>query len=137
MNPTEAKELLLLHSFSLPDLNGPKMHSSFLGSLRPYRGNLIEENFHEVMTALLVIAPLLEKPEVDREIVSALWSICHLARSWGVSPFGMLQSNSLIAPEDVARLASWVDQISYTSMALLDGAGVEVAFHEYRQQWCR
>lgn len=137
MNPAQAKELLLLHSFCLSNADDPKMSSGFLGSLRPYRGSLTEENFHEVMAALLVVAPLLERPKVDREIVRSLWSICHLARSWGVSPLGMLQSNSLITPEDARRLEAWVDQISYTTMAILDGAGEDIAFNEYRQQWRR
>ena len=85
-----------------------------------------------VRVEVAAVAPLLTQPEVDREMVSALWSICHLARVWGVSPGGMLQSNGLITAEDVARLESWVEHISYATMALLDRSDVDVAFDAYR-----
>jgi hypothetical protein len=131
MTPDEAKELLMLHSFAHADVDHPKMETGFLGSLRPYRGHLIEANFHEVMAALRVLVPSLQQPSVDREIISALWGICHLGRMWGVDPDGMLQRNHLIAPQDVKTLELWVDCISYATMMLLDGTGEKEAFHEY------
>ena len=131
MTTTEAKELLQIHSFSHPDLKHPKMATGFLGSLRPYRGHLVEENFHEIMAALRILAPSLQQPTVDREVVRALWSICYLGRSWGVCPGGMLQRNSLIQPEDVNRLDAWLDRISYATFFLLEGCDIEEAFHGY------
>src|SRR5262245_37045603 len=111
MTPAEAKELLLIHSFAHPDIKHPKMECGFLGSLRPYRGHLVEESFHEVMAALRALAPTFHQPTVDREVVGALWGICHLARSWGVHPDGMLRRNGLIQEQDIARLERWVDCI--------------------------
>ncbi|EEF60634.1 hypothetical protein [Pedosphaera parvula] len=131
MTIAEAKELLLMHSFAYSDVDHPKMKSGFLGSLRPFSGHLNEQNYHEVMAALLVLAPSLEQPVVDREVVRSLWGICHLARAWGVYPDGMLRSNGLIQPADVERLDGWIEHISYATMVLLDGGGIDVAFEFY------
>ena len=122
MNPAEAKEVLLFHSFAHEDIDHPKMGGGFLGSLRPFDGRLKEENFHEVMEALRILAPALEQPSVDREIVSSIWHICHLGRMWGVHPGGMLRRNGLISAEESARLERWIDCISYATMMLLGGS---------------
>jgi len=129
MTPTEAKELLLLHGFSHPDsATDPRAAAGFLGSLRPYRGRLEPRNFHEVLAALRVLSPTLEEPLLDREVVSALWGIVHLARAWGVHEDGMLRRNRLISDADVATLTEWIETISYATCCLLDGTGVNEAF---------
>ncbi|MBX3469273.1 MAG: hypothetical protein KF878_20555 [Planctomycetes bacterium] len=126
----EAKDVLRRHAFQA-DPADPRVARGFLGSLRPY-GGLIEENFHEVMEALIALAPeLSDGRRVDREVMSALWGICHFARSWGVHPEGMLRRNELIAPHDVERLEEWVETISYAVTSLLDGGPVEEAFADY------
>ena len=84
MTATEAKQMLLVHSIGERDKRHPSYERGFLASLRPYRGHLLEESFHEIMTALRVLAPSLQQPSVDREVVSALWSICYLAHSYGL-----------------------------------------------------
>lgn len=119
MNETEAKEFLLLHGFA-GDLKNPKMASGFLGSLRPYRG-LNESNFHEIMAALRVLAPHFAAEQLDRKLISALWTMGHLARAWGVHPEGMLRRNNLIEEADWRRLEEWIDTISYAVFMLLEG----------------
>ena len=132
MTSAEAKEMLLLHSFCDPrSAEHPKATGGFLGSLRPYSGHLVEENFREVMESLRVLAPELSGATVDRDVVGALWAMCHLARAWGVEPEGMLRRNALISAADVEILAGWVDTLSYATMCLLDGSGQEEAFHAY------
>lgn len=130
MTTAEARELLLLHSFSYHDLEHPKRAGGFLGSLRPYHG-LKEKNFHELMEAIGVLAPQLQAAKVDREIVSALWAICYLARLWGIEPGGMLQRNRLIAADDVDRLGKWLGVLGYTVAILLEGGDMEEAFSPY------
>ncbi len=136
MNFLEAKGLLLLHSFSYPDVHHPKMETGFLGSLRPYHG-LKEDNFHEVMEAISALSPYLRtEPQIDREVIAALWSICEEARAWGIHPDGMLRRNDLIALQDVQRLERWTSIISYTVFILLDGGDLEAAlepYNEYKQ----
>ena len=91
MTVEEARELILLHGYSHPDLDHPKLETGFLGSLRPYQG-LNEENFREVKEAIRVLAPEIQAREVvDKQIVSALWAICFCALAWGVYPEGLLE----------------------------------------------
>ena len=61
------------------------------------------------MAALRVLAPQLQEPQLDAQIINALWSICHTARAWGVHEDGMLRRNDLISPADVERLESWIE----------------------------
>ena len=135
MTTEEAKEVLMMHSFTYPEIHHPKMKHGFLGSLRPYQGKLVPENFHEVMEALKVLAPSLQQPQVDAKVVHALWGICHLAHSWGVHPNGMLRRNGLIRTEDVETLERWIQCISYATLILLGskpGSGaIAEAFHGY------
>jgi hypothetical protein len=132
-----ARELLLLHSTGHPDVHHPTWERGFLGSLRPYRG-LREANLHEVMAALVALAPELRRERVDREVVAALWGICMLARLCGLHPDGMLRRNGLISDEDVARLDAWVQAIQWAVSMLLgttDGpdAPLDEALAGYRQ----
>jgi hypothetical protein len=136
MTAEQAKELLLMHSFMHDDIEHPKMTLGFLGSLRPYRG-LREENLHEVMESLRVLAPELRQEKVDTEVMSALWGICVSARAWGVHPLGMLRRNHLITGADIERLEAWIGAIEYAVMVLLDGNDPEEAFAGYRQVMAR
>lgn len=135
MTSEEARESLRFHSGSHPDVDDPRWSRGFLGMLRPYHG-LREESFHEVMEALRVLADDLQAEKVDREVVSALFGICHLARAWGIHPRGMLRSNGLIDSADVERLEQWVWTISYATLCVLDGSTDE-AFHEYDAEYRR
>ncbi|MCP3774122.1 hypothetical protein NLX71_12490 [Paenibacillus sp. MZ04-78.2] len=97
MTEEEAQRLLMLHSFSMDEaIDHPKGQTGFLMSLRPYRG-LIEENFHEVMYALSILQKKLgpETPHLDRELVAAVWGMCHLSRAWGVHPEGLPEAQFL------------------------------------------
>lgn len=136
MTEKEARELLLLHAFSHADAgDDARAETGFLGSLRPYRGVLNVVNYHSVMQALRVLAPKLAAGnEVDRELIAALWSICHFALAWGVHPEGMLRRNGLIADSDLRRLADWVLTISYATVSLIDGSGEDHAFAGYDER---
>jgi hypothetical protein len=133
MTSAEARESLRFHSGSHPDVDDPRWSRGFLGMLRPY-GGLRETSFHEVMRALRELATDLQNEMVDREVVSALFGICHLARAWGIHPDGMLRRNGLIAPTDVERLERWVWTISYATSCVLDGS-IDEAFAEYDRDY--
>ena len=81
MEYAEAQHQLLLHGPGTTDPAGQPLvqEDGFLGSLRPYSG-LHERNFHLVMEALLSAGEQLHQaPQLDRELVYAVWSICHTA----------------------------------------------------------
>ncbi|MED4732262.1 hypothetical protein P9597_29990 [Aneurinibacillus migulanus] len=134
MNKEEAFFLLKCHAFAHNDLEHEKMQHGFLGILRPFCGELNERNFHELMEIIEVLADEFRKAEVNRDILSCLWSICQLARAWAIDSSGMLQRNNLITPEQSALLEEWLDMISYAVMVLLEGEGeLDEAFWGYRE----
>ena len=132
MSFAEAKELLLLHSYSHPNIDHPTLISGFLGSLRPYQG-LNEANFQAVMNAVIALAPYFQQEMlVDKEIIAALWAICDLGRAWGIHPKGMLRRNHLISDQDVLRLDQWIECISWAVSTLLGGSDLDTALDLYR-----
>lgn len=132
MTKKEAKQLLQYHSFRDSDINHPKMEHGFLGMLRPFKGKLIEENYHEIIEAIKTLADeLRDEEKVDKEIIAAIWNICHMTRSWAIEPEGMLRRNELINKEQIEKLENWIDVISYSTMNVLDGCDNKTAFEFY------
>lgn len=129
MDKETAKTLLSFHSGRNDDINNPKWKNGFLGSLRPFRGELIENNFFEVMECLRVLKDDLSKPMVDKNIVSDVIAITYFTRCW-IDPEGMLGSNHLLSDNQTKDLMAWADIIDYCFMCLLDGAEEE-AFSLY------
>lgn len=119
MDKNAAKELLSFHSSRNSDVDNPKWQNGFLGSLRPFLGELHEENFFEVMECLKTLADDFTAPTIEQEIVSDIVAIIHLTRSWA-SPHGMLGSNHLLTTEQTTLLLAWVDIIETCFMFLLD-----------------
>ncbi len=84
------------------------------------------------MGALRVLGPTLGSTAlVDRELVSALWSLCELTRLWAIDEGSMLRRNDLLSEDDLALLRRWHDMICYAVMILLDAGDDAAAFHEY------
>nr|MBP3598824.1 hypothetical protein [Eubacterium sp.] len=129
MSIDEAKELLGYHSGRSGNVDDPKWINGFLGSLRPFKGELIEHNFIEVMECMKVLQDEFRKDKVGRSIVADVVAITHLARVWA-SPDGMLGSNKILTEEQTTQLNLWVDIIQETLMWLLDDAPEE-AFWSY------
>ena len=120
MTPEEASKRLHFHA--QPEAG------SFLGMLRPFRG-LRQEILQDVISALRASAPILGLDEtLPRQLLSALWAISYLGRSWALAPHGMLRANKLINDDEVASLATFLDRFDYGVMMLLEGAGEDEAF---------
>ena len=68
---------------------------------------------------------------IDRDIVSDIVSIVHLAQAWA-SPDGMLGSNHLLSEEQAKQLTAWCQIIQSCFMYLLEEAEEE-AFFEYEE----
>ncbi len=120
MTKDEAKTLLSYHSRRNPDIHSEKWESGFLGSLRPFRGTLSDDNFKEVMECMLALADEFSKDEVSRDLVSDVVSMITLARAWSC-PYGMLGRNNLVTKEQRERIFSWTDAMSAALMYLLEG----------------
>ena len=130
MSIDEAKELLSYHSGRNKNVDNPKWINSFLGSLRPFRGELIENNFIEVMECMKVLQDEFEQDKVDKYIMSDIVGTTHMARVWAL-PDGMLGSNKILTDEQTDKLNLWVDIIQETLMWLLDDSPEE-AFWTYK-----
>ena len=65
MDKNEAKELLSFHSMRNEDVDHLKWKHGFLGSLRPFCGELHEENFLEVMECLRTLQDDFIAPTID------------------------------------------------------------------------
>jgi internalin A len=133
MNIEDAQLLLKCHAFTHDRIEHWKMENGFLGSLRPFRGELLEGNLHEVMAALRALSDELGRDQVNRELISSLWGLYHLARAWALEPEGMLRSNGLLSKAQIEMMETWLNLISYAVMILLENGGEEEAFHGYRE----
>lgn len=121
MTLDEARERLRFHDGSHPDVEDPRREQGFLPSLRPYRG-LDEAAYRDLIACVDAVADHLRHAgALDREVINALWGICHFARAWGLAEDGMLRQNNLITPADQARLDGWITAISYRVAMWLDG----------------
>lgn len=129
MDKEKAKELLSFHSGRNSDIQNPKWKGGFLGSLRPFRGKLPEENFIEIMECLKVLKNEFSAPSIEKEVIADLVAIIHLTRVWA-SPSGMLGRNHLLTQEQTEFLLVWIDIIETGLMYLLDG-DEEDAFRDY------
>lgn len=74
------------------------MGKGFLGSLRPFCGELYEENFFEVMECLRALKDEFSEADIDKDIISDIAAIIHYPRVWS-APDGMLGSNHLLTEE--------------------------------------
>lgn len=129
MSTDEARELLSYHSCRNENIDDPRWTNGFLGSLRPFGGQLIESNFTQVMECMKALRGEFEQTHVSRDILSDIITIVHLARAWS-APDGMLGSNKLLTEEQTARLNLWTDIIQEALFWLLDDVPEE-AFWSY------
>ncbi|MFL5742599.1 MAG: hypothetical protein ACJ75B_20415 [Flavisolibacter sp.] len=131
MTEVEAVELLRHHSYNHDDLQHPKTEKGFLGMLRPFDGQLYEDNFHELMTILKILKQHFRDDKIDRQIISSFWGICYFSKAWGLEAEGMLRRNNLLSDDQIKKLSVWIDCISYAVMGLLDGMDDKHAFEPY------
>ncbi len=123
-----------MHGVGRPDvpLSEALLPPGFVGSLRPFSG-LREENFRQVMAAIISLRPHLARTVVwDRELVEGLRGLTTTARQWGLDPNGMLQRNRLVSAEDSVRLLQWVVCLESAVSRLMRGGDPADALAYYR-----
>jgi len=125
MTKEEAIELLKFHSGSHDDINNIKWEKGFLGMLRPFTGELHEDNYKEIMLIIDTLKDPLQNNLIERDMISDLIGICYFARLWGIDEDGMLRRNKLITNEQVALLTTWVDNIMEHLVYTLYGMQVD------------
>lgn len=121
----QAVEELTFHCGSNPNIEDPRWERGFLSMLRPYKGLRPEVYAHLIECVRALLPHLKNDSTLDRRIIGSLWGICHLARSWGLEPDGMLRRNGLISDEDRLTMERWIEELSYDLMAIFDGGEAE------------
>lgn len=126
MSLEHAKQLVLKHALVSCDASDPNPDDGFLRSLKNEAG-LNDENFHEVMASVSVLAPTFSVSGngSDPEIMAALWRIVTLGREWG------LATDSSITLRDARILEDWINKIAWAVTMFLDGHDSSVAFRDY------
>ena len=129
-----AVNVILMNSIGRDDvpLEDAFLEHGFLGSLRPFSG-LREENFLQVMEAIIALRPHLQDKKVwDARLIEALWELTSTARLWALDPNGMLQRNRLLSEADAALLLRWVQCIELAVRRLFRGGDPRQALAYYR-----
>jgi hypothetical protein len=82
-----------------------------LQSLRPYRPTH-ETQIADVIACLIAIHPTISAaPQVDRDLVAALWHLCETSRTLASHPHSPLRQNRLAPQPDLDRLTHWLEAI--------------------------
>lgn len=123
MTKEEAYTLLSFHSCRNNDIENEKWENGFLGSLRPFRGELNAGNFAEIIECLRVLADDFKKPMVNQALISDVYSIVHLGRRW-------IDGADFVTPEQQKQILFWVNTIQDCLYYLLEG-DEETPFFEY------
>lgn len=126
MTKEEAYILLSFHSCRNDDIENEKWENGFLGSLRPFRGELNAGNFAEIMKCLKVLADEFKKPMVNQALISDVYSIVHLGRRW-------IDGDDFVTPEQQKQILFWIDTIQDCLYYLLEG-DEDTAFFEYKKK---
>jgi len=134
MTTDQAKECLSFHSGRHSNYDDPRWQNGFLGSLRPYQGNLVEDNFHEVMNCLKVLAKELGKTDfIAKDVVSDIQGIIHYSRAWALYEEGMLRSNNLISDTDQKTIEIWIEILSHTFTLVVELGDDEEVWFDYNE----
>jgi hypothetical protein len=112
MDVAEAKAILLRQC------DGGREDDTLLWCLCPYTG---DERRHllQILQALTVVAPELnDRPQIDRDLVRAIWDLCRTIRNWGQQ----------IPLEAKKSLDQWADEFESITLHLLRGQPAALAF---------
>ena len=128
MNQAEALEALQFHSGSHPDIESPRWANGFLGSLRPYQGQLNITAMRELELVLRTLAPILQQGErLPREPLSDFLAVIGYGQYWALSPEGMLRRNGLMEEKDVHTLTAWLAGFSLAFQMIIAGEDIDSA----------
>jgi len=130
---SQAKHVILTHATGIRNADDwiEFEETGYIGCLRPYTG-IRHENFHDIVNALLVVGEQIHgNPEVERDLVHAIWSLTYTARIYGIDPNGMLKRNNLITEPDAALIEEWNDIIESITLGLLQGLPPYLVIERY------
>lgn len=116
MTREEAKLSLSFHSGRNSDIKNPRWINGFLGSLRKFNGDIIEENFIDVMKCLKVLATDFASDTIDKNLLADVYGILYYTTVW-------IQEGGLLSDIDSKiknKISYWMQMYSYAIALLLD-----------------
>lgn len=116
MTREEAKLSLSFHSGRNSDIKNPKWINGFLGSLRKFDGDIIEENFIDVMKCLKVLATDFASDTIDKNLLADVYGILYYTTVW-IQEGGLLSD---IDSEIKNKISYWMQMYSYAIALLPD-----------------
>lgn len=90
----------------------------FLGSLRKFNGDIIEDNFIDVMSCLKILATEFAADVVDKNLLADVYGILYYTTIW-IQEGGLL-SDIDIDNEIKNKIKYWMKMYSYAIVLLLD-----------------
>jgi len=116
MTSEEARLSLSFHSGRNCDIKNPRWINGFLGSLRKFNKEIIEENFIDVMNCLKVLSTEFASDVVDRSFLADVYGILYQTTVW-IQEGGLLSD---IDNEIKNKIKYWMKMYSYAIVLLLD-----------------
>lgn len=116
MTSEEARISLSFHSGRNSDIKNPRWINGFLGSLRKFNGDIIEDNFIDVMNCLKILAIEFAADVVDKNLLADVYGILYYTTIW-IQEGGLLSN---IADEIKNKIKYWMEMYSYAVVLLLD-----------------
>ncbi|MDE6639539.1 MAG: hypothetical protein K2K63_03330 [Acetatifactor sp.] len=116
MTSEEARISLSFHSGRNSNIKDPRWINGFLGSLRKFNGDIIEENFIDVMNCLKVLAPEFASDSVDKNLLADVYGILYYTTIW-------IQEGGRLSDIDCKirnKIKYWMQMYSYAIVLLLD-----------------
>ena len=116
MTNKEAKIALSFHSGRNSDIKNPRWINGFLGSLRKFNGDIIEDNFIDVMRCLKILASEFAADVVDKNLLADVYRILYYTTVW-------MQEGGRLSNIDCKvknKIKYWMEMYSYAIVLLLD-----------------
>lgn len=116
MTSEEARISLSFHSGRNSDIKNPRWINGFLGSLRKFNGDIIEDNFIDVMSCLKILTTEFATGVVDKNLLADVYGILYYTTIW-IQEGGLLSN---IDNEIKNKIKYWMEMYSYAIVLLLD-----------------
>nr|WP_294839752.1 hypothetical protein [uncultured Methylotenera sp.] len=117
MNYEQAKIRLRIHGSLIS--NDESWLEGFLGLLKPYRKQIPDSLFKEIIECLRVSFSFVNNVKtIDAEIIAGVQGILHFGRLWVSDPESGLRKSGKMSDEEINRVECWLALISeiYTLM---------------------
>lgn len=132
MTVEQARESISYHSCSSKDVYDRKFQNGFLGSLRPFKGELNEKNFINLMESIMTLQQNLRSGEkLNQDVLLEIMTIIKMSQTWAADG-GDLMKENLMTTEQQATLLKWAEIMNDCLYKIIEN-NAESAFISYKE----